>query len=429
MNPRSASVFSGHKSRERVLLLQGPVGPFFKHLQGYLDDDGYDVWRINFNAGDHFFSQKEKCISFYGDSKDWKNWFADFVTTASIDSVILFGSEREIHQTARTVAAKYNIKIIALEEGYIRPGLITVENGGNNANSPIAGQLPADHLDIQPDDGRKIEDFRAGGAKIWQNIAYYSFRNLFTYGKPRKLYHKQLSLLPEIFCWGRSLWRGLCGQTRNFVTIQHLLEHHDRAYFLIPLQVDTDCQLKEFAMGWSQVDLISRTLKSFAKRAPDGKRLVFKIHPLARGHSNYHNFIEETAKAYGIGDRVDVLDTGSLGLLTRHCAGMITINSTSGFSAIFHGIPLLVVGNALYSHPELVTCGQGNPDFDAFWNSRFVADFETRRTYLGWIKQEALMVGDFYAKRGFRPACESVSTKLKQRTSAQRIDFEVRTAS
>lgn len=181
-------------------------------------------------------------------------------------------------------------------------------------------------------------------------------------------------------------------------------------------------------MGWSQFDLISRTLKSFAKRAPSEKRLVFKVHPLARGHSNYKDLIRETAKAYGISDRVDVLDTGSLGLLTRHSAGMVTINSTSGFSAIYHGIPLLVVGDALYAHPELATCGHGKPDFDSFWAGGAVADFETRRAYLGWVKQRALMVGDFYAARGIREACRNVCLKLQEKRTAEKIEFKIRNA-
>src|SRR3546814_10307214 len=33
-------------TRPRVLLLQGPVGPFFRHLQQHLEDSGFDAWRI-----------------------------------------------------------------------------------------------------------------------------------------------------------------------------------------------------------------------------------------------------------------------------------------------------------------------------------------------------------------------------------------------
>ncbi len=109
---------------------------------------------------------------------------------------------------------------------------------------------------------------------------------------------------------------------------------------------------------------------------------------------------------------MDVLDAGSMGLLTKHSAGMITINSTSGLSAIFHGVPLLVVGKALYSNPVLATCSFGEPDFDNFWHSRWVAPVEVRRSYIAWIKRLALKRGDFYSPDGIAMACEAVSDKI-----------------
>src|SRR3546814_19076252 len=87
---------------------------------------------------------------------------------------------------------------------------------------------------------------------------------------------------------------------------------------------------------------------------------------MERGHSTDRKFIMQTACALGIADRVDVIDIGSLGLLTRHSAGMITINSTSGLSAIFHGVPLLVIGDALSANAKLAFCGTGPLTFASF---------------------------------------------------------------
>ena len=39
----------------RVLLLQGPIGPFFRRLARFLEQHGTDVFKINFNAGDALF--------------------------------------------------------------------------------------------------------------------------------------------------------------------------------------------------------------------------------------------------------------------------------------------------------------------------------------------------------------------------------------
>ncbi len=46
--------FSGFTGK-RVLLLQGPVGPFFWNLSKDLQKRGADVFKFNFNAGDALF--------------------------------------------------------------------------------------------------------------------------------------------------------------------------------------------------------------------------------------------------------------------------------------------------------------------------------------------------------------------------------------
>ena len=428
LNPRCERVFPRVKSRERALLLQGPVGPFFKQLQNHLEDEGYDVWRVVFNPADHFFSNKRGLLKFYGELSEWEKWFSDFIDGAEIDHVILFGAERPAHRVARSVAAEKGVDLVVLEEGYVRPGYITVERGGNNASSPLAGRLPPPELNYHEQPDFPAEDFRGFRRMCSYGGVYYSIRTFCSFGKQKRLFHRHISVWPELFSWLRNLWRRVMGQSANFAVIQKLLEHHDRAYYLVPLQVCADSQLQTAALGWSSIQLISATLKSFARSAPAGSRLVFKSHPLGRGHGNHAALIESTARAFGVADRVDVIHTGSLGLLARHAAGMITITSTSGLSAIYPGIPLLVVGAAFYAHPDLVVAGNGNPDFDAFWSCRHVASNEARRAYLKWVGHEALAVGDFYAPHGVRAACQSVLAKLAERRSAETLTFKQRSA-
>jgi capsular polysaccharide export protein len=407
-NHKKKDKIFGAKDRRRALLLQGPVGPFFNHLQDHLEAHDLDVWRICFNAGDRFYSRERNRISFSGDLKEWQHWFSIFVAAAKVDVIILFGSERPIHRIARQVAETRNIRVIALEEGYVRPGYVTVEHGGNNTNSPLAGSLPPPSFDLLPPENESRKDFRGFFHLCRHSAVYYAMRTFFTLGRQRTLFHRRFNALHEGFCWVRNLWRRYFGQERNFRVMQRLLEHFDGNYYLVPLQVPGDSQMREAALGWNATRLIAATLESFARFAPFERRLVFKIHPLARGHSNDRAFIEFTARAFGIGDRVDVIDTGSLGLLTRHAAGMITVNSTSGLSALWHGIPLLVVGNAFYAHDELAICAHGKPDFDSFWASRQVADKALRRNYIRWVKQQAQKPGDFYAQRGMEAACQGV---------------------
>ena len=42
-------------SADRILLLQGPVGHFFRDFARWLEQRGKQVFKINFNAGDEAF--------------------------------------------------------------------------------------------------------------------------------------------------------------------------------------------------------------------------------------------------------------------------------------------------------------------------------------------------------------------------------------
>jgi capsule polysaccharide modification protein KpsS/protein involved in polysaccharide export with SLBB domain len=367
--------------------------------------------RICFDAGDRFNAFGTSCHVYNGGRQEWAAWLSEFVSHAEPDHVVFFGAEREIHRVARSVAEAAGVNVIALEEGYIRPGFITVERGANNAASPIAGLMPPDCFDSIGDSART--DFKGFGAMCVHAAIYYTIRTFFSGWAQRELFHRRFNILQEAFAWVRNYWRRILHLERNFSAIERLLEHHHAHYFIVPLQVATDSQMAQAARGWNSARLVEAVLSSFAQHAPDAYHLVFKIHPIERGHSTDERQIRSVAQRLGVAHRVDVIDTGSLGLLTRHSAGMITINSTSGLSAIAHGVPLLVVGDALYANERLATCARGEPDFDAFWSGAPVADTLERRRYLAWIKASSLKRGDFYARKGMGPACQGILEKIQ----------------
>src|SRR3546814_11132062 len=67
--------------------------------------------------------------------------FTAFLAVGGFRQVILVGSGRPIHRVACKAAKAIGVRILSLEEGYIRPGYVTVEPDGNNADSPLAGRL------------------------------------------------------------------------------------------------------------------------------------------------------------------------------------------------------------------------------------------------------------------------------------------------
>ncbi|MGB1091467.1 MAG: hypothetical protein ACPGYX_05040 [Oceanobacter sp.] len=404
---------------KRVLLLQGPVGDFFQQLQVALQASGAEVDCVSFNGADKFLGPKAHRYDFYGDLAEWREWLAEYCRVAQPGAVILFGSERPAHKVAREMASSLNLDVWCLEEGYVRPGFITMEKDGNNAGSPMCSAFP--DAEWQPDpsvDFHEARDFKGFKAYSLKSAIYYITRTLTTFGRRKSLYHKRFTPHVEVFHWARNVARRWRYAQKNLSVIQTLLEHYDGRFYIVPMQIARDCNMGDAAMGWDSARLIRESLKSFAEAAPVGTRLVFKVHPLDRGHSNWEPYVNEHARHLGIADRVDVIDTGSLGLLTRHSAGMITVTSTSGLSAIHHGVPLLVVGKAVYAHPELAMCGEGEPDFNRFWSEGFVAPEGVRRRFECWMKEMSLVPGDFYAEEGIEVACRSVIQRLLRHEGA-----------
>jgi len=404
------------KSAPRVLLLQGPVGPFFRKVQNLLNQNGFEAWRVCFNAGDRLFARGSQNLHFSGTADAWREWFTEIVGEHGFDYVVLFGCEREIHKIAREQCAVLGVPVLCLEEGYIRPGFVTMELGGNNWRSPIMGKLPEEgDSDALVERPKGVSYPSSFGAMATYAYTYFAVRGVFSKLSERKLFHKpKRSFVREMFYWIKNYYRKFSNLGRNYRSMERLLEHHDKRYYLVPLQVHDDGQLGAAASGWSNQKLILKSIVSFARNAPAACQLVFKIHPMERGHSQDSQFIRQVSVLNNVADRVHILDGGSLGLLTRHSAGMVTINSTSGLSALLHGVPLAVLGQAFYRHPNLAFCVKKGIELDQFWSSGHVAPANLRREYLNWITRKCLQPGDFYAYEGMEVAANSLLAKLRE---------------
>jgi len=397
---------------QNILLLQGPVGPFFAELHQHLRAQGMGVTQVHFNAGDQFFGPRNLThINLTDGMAAWRRWLVVKLMTGAFDCIILFGADRPAHKAARVLAKTYGVPVIALEEGYIRPGFITLEAGGNNAASPMAGRLPP--AGWAAPDTTPVNRF--GHSLRWMigySAAYYTIRRLFSRDAQPETYHRQALLMKESRAWIRNFARWALAGRAEARLCHRLITQHNGRYFLVPLQVAADSNMADAALGWCSARLIKDSLHSFARHAPSDCQLVFKIHPMERGHNRLTPEIYRQARVLGLEKRVFVIETGSLGELARHAAGMITINSSSGLSAIHHGTPLMVIGRALYAHPRLAHCANGKPDFDNFWTSQFQADAALRTRYLAWLREKTLRPGDFYAPRGRAAACIAVATAL-----------------
>lgn len=396
--------------RRNVLLLQGPTGLFFKELQLELEHQGGNTKHVLFNAADELYSLRRDQIRFSGTVDEWEGWLRSYLAKNTIDVIVYFGCKRPAHVVAARLAGEFGIEAISLEEGYIRSGYITCEQGGNNDLSPIMGKLP------QPDQhyiGQ--ERFETGPTFAWMNwwsMTYYLWRSWFSRETDKHLYHIEvMGPWKDTLFWMANALRTIFKKFLEARTISKTIKHFDKDYILVPLQLPSDSQMREAANGWSIERLVCEVLTSFAKNR-SVRKVVFKLHPLDGKAIQRTAFIKNTAERLGVAGDIVILHTGSIAKLCVHSDGMIIVNSTSGISAIHHGTPLLVLGKAIFRNEDLVMCGSDEDSIAAFFDKRWAASASLRQHYLEFIKARTLLAGDYYSPKGCTAAARNLVRRL-----------------
>lgn len=426
---RTPSTDPSARQKPLILLLQGPVGPFFRILANQLESAGYDTLKVNFNGGDRLFFGGRHSLNFSGSVDAWTDWLRTFIRGRKPEAIILFGDGRPYHRQAMAVAAQAEIPVACLEEGYVRPHFVTLEWGGNNALSPLRrtpAARPADP-DAEPVELVKGNLFRA---MTFFAIRYYLAKALGAVFFRGSTYHRHRGILSEAILWTRNFYRKLRYYPANNQIMLDLIENRESQYFVVALQVHDDQQLLRHGRGWTMERLITESIRSFRRFAAPDHHLVIKIHPMDRGHKSYRSFATELARVAGCRDRVHIVDDGSIGLLIRHSLGLVTVNSTSGLLALNHGKPLLALGDALYNAPGLAghydRPGAPPITLDAFWQKPIAPDQEVVRAFNERMRRESLVNGSFYVGSVIEATARRTIRKFQEQLKIVPVDFPVR---
>lgn len=379
---------------KHIALLQGPVGPFFQYLAEDFRDIGATVYKINFNGGDRFFSS-EKAIDYIGTLQEWGMFFTRFIEENQITTVILFGDCREYHRIAHAIAQKKGLDIGVFEEGYIRPDYITFEEYGVNGHSKIA-RNPQWYQSLTPEEIQISETVPVGNT-FWNAagyaIKYYFFSMLYRAKFRHYKHHRPLNIWEGLY-WIRSLWRKWYYKIVEGGIEQEAISVISKNYFLVPLQISTDAQVREHSHFSSVENFIERVISSFAAHAPKETMLIIKHHPLDRGYHDYTTFIRRLEKHHHVNDRIKYIHDQHLPTLLEHARGVIVINSTVGLSAIHHNAPLKACGTAIYNIKGMTYQGT----LEKFWkgSETFTIDRELYRRYKGYLINHKQINGSFY---------------------------------
>lgn len=380
---------------ERVLLLQGPIGGFFFQFSEWLKLNGIQCFKVNFNGGDQFDSRKfEHSFDYTGSYAKFSSWIENLLITQEIDAVVCFGDCRKYHQTAKKVASKNRIKFFAFEEGYIRPNYITFEQDGVNFFSNFLTHFQSK----QDRREKKIKEVQEAnnpfGLVVSQVILYYLFMWVMTFKYRHYKHHRQMGVWTELYYW---VWAGIqrfknsLFEERSF---ERFIEEYQGRYFVFALQVHNDFQIRTHSEMKCMAKYIELVIEDFAINAEKRHHLVLKHHPMDRGYRNYAKLINRLCKKHGIEGRVHYYCDIHLPTLIKHSVGFVTVNSTTGIQALYHRIPVKVLGYALYNLPKLTN----QRPLSKFWRNTGKVDSVYFQNFRQKLIEYSQLNGSFYGE-------------------------------
>lgn len=377
------------RSSERVLLLQGPMGRFFAQLAVWLRTQQIEVYKINFNGGDRLFYRDAQASNYRGKLHGFSEWLASYLIKNNIDTVVCFGDCRLYHLRARAVCEQLGLRFLVFEEGYLRPDYITLECDGVNAYSNLDTQLIPLHGVLHDHPQPTQASF---SLMVWSACLYYLAWMLLHPLYPHYQHHRLLTPLQEIVAWLRALCRRITNTLFDRRKQKYIHRQLKNQYFIVALQVHNDSQVRVHSDYADVTDFVVETMQSFAQHAAPEHHLVIKHHPMDRGYRSYRHLIQKTAKQLGIQARVVYVCDVHLPSLIKRSLGLVTINSTTGLQALFHGKPVIALGRAIYNQPRLTFQGE----LKDFWQDPRPVDHAYYWQFRAFLIHHSQLNGSFY---------------------------------
>jgi capsular polysaccharide export protein len=404
--------------RRAYLFLQGPPGPFFFWLGATLREHGFPVHRINFNGGDRS-DWRDGAVDYSGRAQDWPHFFDRFVVKHGITDLILFGDCRPLHEAAHGMAVLRKLRIHVFEEGYIRPDWVTMELDGVNGHSTLSKDPRwylerARTLPPLPD----LPSIPAREGRRWREAAgYYARSILQSWRFPHYESHRPDPWVAEAIGWGVRLLGEKAAQRRTVATLETV---EDLSHFLLPLQLSSDHQIRVHSPFANMKVAADYVIDSFARAAPRRFHLVVKQHPLDNGLVNWRRFVANAARRHGIPDRVHFVAGGNIDAMVRQARGLVTVNSTTGTLALSAGVPVTVLGSAIYDVEGITDQGL----LDDFWSDPDAPNPQIYDAFCRTLLDHCLIRGGFASEEGLRLLIDAAFRKLTADEHASLVSMD-----
>lgn len=397
------------RARQRsFLFLQGPLSTFFAELGQALIDRGHSVHRIDLHLGEQFF-WRLKASRFRGRPDEWREYVGAVLDEHRVTDMILVGDRRPYHVVAAEEARARGVAVICTDFGYLRPGWITFEYDGMTSYSrfprdPDAIRALAEDLPAPDFHPRFNAPFHLVAAlDVCFTVPQVLGRPLYPHYRWHGIHHP----FAEYAGWLAALARRSATR-RTTLAAKGRLQRDPGSYFLFPLQLATDFQIRANSPFADARDAVREVIESFAASGSQ-KQLVAVVHPLDNGLISWRRLVRRLVRGTPVADRVSVLEDGIPNDLLCNAAGIVTVNSTTGISALYQGVPVKVLGSAVYDVPGLTHQGR----LDDFWHAPAAPDPDLYAAFLRALAGTTQIPGGFHTKEAKAAAIDGMIRRLE----------------
>lgn len=394
------------------LFLQGMPCDFFRGVGDQLEQCGHRVSRINFCFADWLFWHDARAIDFRGRLVDWEEFLRNLIYERRVTDIVLLGEQRKYHKQAVALARSLGVRIMATDFGYFRPDWITLEPNGMGGEST----MPKDPLVIQNqarDLGLvdfspmfKDSDWRMSLGDLVGSVGNLIFKVFHPFYQNSTERPHSLVYFPAM---GISLLKKTWQEKRVAKNYRNL-RSGGRPFFVFPLQLDHDFQIRAYSPYEGMVDALEEVIASFAQHAPQGYDLIIKVHPWDPGLIDWDRVISKRAAFFGIAGRVHCLNGGSLDEMISDASGVVTVNSTSGLRALQLGRPVKVLGSAVYDVVGLTYAGC----LHNFWTDPQLPNLTLMDAFVKLLVARTQLRGVFFHPEGKRFAIAGFVKRLNE---------------
>lgn len=390
--------------KRSFLFLQGPATPFFARLADRLASEGHAVHRIHFCAGDALYWGARSASWFRGDVGLLRDVLDEHYQRYGITDQILFGDRRPVHRPAVAHGESCGVRTHVFEEGYFRPYWVTLEREGVNGHS-LLPRDPEWFWEVGarlPEPAQPVAFHSPFFKRAFHDVAYHvaGLANPLLF--PRYRTHAGVTAAVEY-----------AGYLRRFARLRLIRKREQQRalsiassgipYYLLPLQLNTDAQIRDHSRFTHMGEVIEYVLESFAHHASPEAKIVIKNHPLDAGLMDYGRIIRDAERRFDLRGRVEYLEDGDLVALVANARGVVTVNSTVGLVALEHGRPTLTLSDPIYNLPGL-TC---QLSLDAFWQNGVPPERELFARFRRCVMHATQINGGFYCATGIALAVEN----------------------